>query len=130
IEAAIIDPLAADKFESGVYSFLSIGIKGARVDTSKKALETAPEGWIRGGKIVEVSGVDVGSNQNAKAAPLELVKTVGDMTYRTAVLGGVEEADSPTVEVVEPDISTVEVDKVEPVTEPVEEVKAPLADLA
>lgn len=92
IEAAIIDPLAAEKFETGVYSYLSIGIKGARIDTTEKALETAPEGWIIGGKVVEVSGVDIGSNQNAKVAPLELVKTVGDLTYKTEALGEVDKA--------------------------------------
>ena len=89
IEALIVDPLAAEKFETGVYSFLSIGIKGARIDTSEKALETAPEGWIRGGKVVEISGCDIGSNQNAKAGPVELVKTVGDVTEKTAALGDV-----------------------------------------
>ena len=91
IEALIVDPLAAEKFETGVYGYLSIGIKGARIDRSEKALETTTDGWIRGGKIVEVSGCDIGSNQNAKAGPVELVKTVGDITERTEVLGSLED---------------------------------------
>jgi hypothetical protein len=90
IEAKIVDPLAATKTEEGVYGGLSIGIKGARVDTSKSARERAPEGVIVGGRIVEVSLVDLPANPSAV---LELVKTVGDVTEKTEALGEVEDLD-------------------------------------
>lgn len=109
IEGLIVDPLAAEKFETGVYGYLSIGIKGARVDTSAKALETAPEGWIRGGKVVEISGCDIGSNQNAKAAPAELVKTVGGVTAKTEILGEIDAEEDvlpPVVKTIREDAAT------------------------
>ena len=132
IEAAIIDPLAAEKFETGVYSYLSIGIKGARIDRSEKALETTSDGWIRGGKIVEISGCDVGSNQNAKAAPCELVKTVGGVTEKTDALGEIDETSTAVNEsTADPAIPAVVDTPVESaVVEPADEVKSPLSDIS
>jgi hypothetical protein len=88
IEAKIVDPIAAAKFDEGVYTGLSIGIKGARIDESKEALKRAPNGIIMGGRIVEVSGVDIPANPSAV---LELVKTVGDVTVKTEALGEFDE---------------------------------------
>lgn len=84
VEAKIVDPLAATKTEEDVYGGFSIGIKGARVDESAEALKRAPNGVIVGGRIVEVSLVDLPANPSAV---LELVKTVGDTTAKTDVLG-------------------------------------------
>ncbi len=88
IEGVIVDPLAATKVDQGVYPGLSIGIKGARVDRSEDALKRAPNGVIVGGRIVEVSLVDLPANPSAV---LELVKTVGDVTEKTEVLGDFED---------------------------------------
>jgi len=95
IEAKIVDPVAALKFDEGVYTGLSIGIKGARVDESKDALKRAPNGVIMGGRIVEVSGVDLPANPSAV---LELVKTVGADTFKTDALGDLEKAGDPDCE--------------------------------
>lgn len=77
IEAAIVDPLAAKKVESGVYKGFSIGIKGYGLDKSAAALELAPNGIINSGEIIEISIVDRPANPNAK---LEVAKMVdGDL---------------------------------------------------
>lgn len=90
IEGKIVDPLAATKTEEDIYGGFSIGIKGARIDESAEALKRAPNGVIVGGRIVEVSLVDLPANPSAV---LELVKTVGDVTDKTEVLGNVEDED-------------------------------------
>ena len=77
----IVDPVAALKVDEGVYTGLSIGIKGARVDKSASALAKAPGGIINGGKIVEISLVDRPANpeatlQLAKSVNGELVKAL------------------------------------------------------
>ena len=90
IEAKIVDPLAALKTDEGIYGGLSIGIKGARIDRSADALKRAPEGVIVGGRIVEVSLVDLPANPSAV---LELVKTVGGNTVKTDALGDIEDED-------------------------------------
>jgi hypothetical protein len=76
LTAKVIDKDAAALVEEGVLTGFSIGIKGARIDKSEKALSLAPEGVIKGGTIVEVSLVDRPANPScsvslAKAAGLE-----------------------------------------------------------
>ena len=73
ISAKVVDPTAALKVDEGVYTGLSIGIKGARVDKSAAALAKAPGGIINGGKIVEISLVDRPANPDAV---LQLAKSV------------------------------------------------------
>ena len=73
VEAAVIDPLAAKKVESGVYKGFSIGIKGYGLDKSVQALEMAPNGIINSGEIIEISLVDRPANPNAK---IEVAKFV------------------------------------------------------
>ena len=90
IEAKIVDPLAATKTDEGVYGGFSIGIKGARIDESADALKRAPKGVIVGGRIVEVSLVDLPANPSAV---LELVKTVGGDTVKTEALGEMDDED-------------------------------------
>jgi hypothetical protein len=83
IDAKIVDKSAAEKVDEGIYTGFSIGIKGARVDKSAEALAIAPGGIINGGKIIEVSLVDVPANPNAR---LELAKTVGEELVKTEVI--------------------------------------------
>ena len=83
IGAKIVDPSAALKTEEGIFTGFSIGIKGAMVDKSDLALSKAANGIIVGGKIVEVSLVDIPSNPSAR---LELAKTVGNVLVKTGVL--------------------------------------------
>lgn len=73
IEAKIVDPVAAEKIENGVYKGFSIGIKGYKLDKSADALRKAPGGIINGGEIIEVSVVDRPANPAAK---LVLAKSV------------------------------------------------------
>jgi hypothetical protein len=91
IEAKIVDAQAALKFDEEIYTGLSIGIKGARVDESEDALKRAPKGVIIGGRIVEISGVDLPANPSAV---LELVKTVGGVTEKTEALGEITKSDN------------------------------------
>ncbi len=90
IEGKIVDPLTSTKIDNEVLNGLSIGIKGARIDESKEALKRAPNGIIMGGRIVEVSLVDLPANPSAV---LELVKTVGDVTVKTDALGDLDEVE-------------------------------------
>ncbi|MDE1828474.1 MAG: hypothetical protein KGH65_04920 [Candidatus Micrarchaeota archaeon] len=81
IEAKIVDPIAAEKIENGVYKGFSIGIKGYKLDKSAEALKKAPGGIINGGEIIEVSVVDRPANPAArlvlaKSVDGELVKTM------------------------------------------------------
>ena len=76
VEAAVIDPLAAKKVESGVYKGFSIGIKDHSLDKSASALEMAPKGIINGGEIIEISLVDRPANPSARFDGFTLVKMV------------------------------------------------------
>jgi hypothetical protein len=83
ITAKVVDPGAIVKLENDIYTGFSIGIKGTRYDRSEKALSIAPGGIINGGKIIEVSLVDVPANPNAKfvvakAAEIGDVATAGN----------------------------------------------------
>lgn len=62
----VIDKDAAEKCDEGVFTGLSIGIKGARIDTSAGAIAKAANGIITDGTIVEVSLVDRPANPNAR----------------------------------------------------------------
>jgi len=66
IIAKVVDPVAINKLENDIYTGFSIGIKGTKLDKTDKALAVAPQGIINGGKIIEVSIVDVPANPNAK----------------------------------------------------------------
>ena len=71
IAAKVVDPVAALKVEEDVYTGFSIGIKGAYVDYDDPR---APNGVIKGGRVVEVSLVDLPANPSCT---LELAKSVG-----------------------------------------------------
>ena len=66
ITALIVGTEQVKKLDHDLYGGFSIGIKGTRVDRTDKALAIAPNGVINGGKIIEVSIVDVPANPNAK----------------------------------------------------------------
>lgn len=65
LKSEVVDPGTKDKVKKGVLKGYSIGIKGAQVDRSDAALQVAPGGVIKGGKIVEVSLVDRPANPSA-----------------------------------------------------------------
>ena len=67
----VTNPQAALDVEEGVLTGLSVGIKGARVVKD----DTAPNGRIIGGKIIEVSLVDRPANPSCK---IEVAKAAGD----------------------------------------------------
>lgn len=74
VDAKIVDADSALKVNEGIYTGLSVGIKGARVDKSPEALKRAPNGIIVGGKIIEVSLVDRPANPSCQ---MSLVKAAG-----------------------------------------------------
>jgi hypothetical protein len=61
LKALVVDPVAADKVETGVYKGFSIGIKDPKVIRDA----TAPGGRIVGGTVIEVSLVDRPCNPTA-----------------------------------------------------------------
>jgi len=79
----VTNPQTATDIEEEVLTGMSIGIKGARVDKSTKALELAPEGVINGGKIVEVSFVDRPANPDCKMSIAKMAG--GELTLSTDV---------------------------------------------
>ncbi len=72
ISGRVVDPVTVSKVSEGVLQYISIGVKGYRLDYTQKAI--APNGIINGGRIVECSLVDRGSNPSAK---LVLAKAAG-----------------------------------------------------
>jgi hypothetical protein len=64
ISGRVVDPVAIAKVNEGVLPYLSIGVKGHKLDYTQKAL--APNGMIVGGRIVEVSLVDRPSNPTTR----------------------------------------------------------------
>ncbi len=72
ISGRVVDPVTIAKVNEGLLPYLSIGVKGHQLDYTQKAL--APGGLITGGRIVECSLVDRGSNPTAK---LVLAKAEG-----------------------------------------------------
>ncbi len=64
ISGRVVDPVTVAKVSEGVLQYLSIGVRGSQVDYTQKAV--APNGIINGGRIVECSLVDRGSNPTAK----------------------------------------------------------------
>lgn len=74
VTAKVVDEGSAKKVEADVLKDFSIGIRGAKI--IKDA--TAPNGRIVGGRIVEISLVDRGSNFNSRFEKLTLVKADGE----------------------------------------------------
>jgi len=64
ISGRVVDPITVAKVSEGVLQYISIGVRGHQVDYTQKAV--APNGIINGGRIVECSLVDRGSNPTAK----------------------------------------------------------------
>ena len=74
ITAKVVDAGSIKKVEEDVLKMFSIGIRGAKIAKSA----SAPNGEIVGGRIVEVSLVDRGSNFNSHFSKLTLAKADGD----------------------------------------------------
>ena len=64
ISGRVVDPVTVAKVSEGVLQYISIGVRGSQVDYTQKAI--APNGVINGGRIVECSLVDRGSNPTTK----------------------------------------------------------------
>lgn len=74
----VVDPVAVTKVDEEVFTGVSIGIKGPRVFSEKGAqVSMMSPGWIKGGKIVEVSLVDHPCNENCKLTVLKVAKGGG-----------------------------------------------------
>lgn len=82
----VVDADACLKLENDVYTGLSIGIKGYRLDKSADALKRAPNGIINGGQIVEVSLVDVPANPDARLESISKRATIADIEDNTLTL--------------------------------------------
>lgn len=82
----IVDQDACVKLENDIYTGMSIGIKGAKVDRSAEALKRAPNGVIVGGKIVEVSLVDVPANPDARIESLTKRATITELVDDELIL--------------------------------------------
>lgn len=74
VTAKVVDAGSIAKVENDVLKDFSIGIRGAKVITDK----SAPHGRIVGGRIVEISLVDRGSNFNSRFEKLTLVKSAAN----------------------------------------------------
>lgn len=92
ITAKVVDAGSVAKVEQEVLKMFSVGIRGAQI--MKDA--SAPNGRIVGGRIVEVSLVDRGSNFGSKFEKLVLAKADGDGNAEF-----VEEVDEDAVDEIE-----------------------------
>jgi hypothetical protein len=95
ISGRVVDPVSIAKVNEGVLPYLSIGVKGHKLDFTQKAL--APNGMIVGGRIVEVSLVDRPSNPTTR---LVLGKAEGSDDHFENV-SEIEETDAEKAERVE-----------------------------
>ena len=84
LSTKIVDPLAWEKCEEGVYNGFSVGIKNPKIVRDAEA----PNGRIVGGDLIEISLVDRPANEDAR---FTLLKALGANEWKDAQSGAVVE---------------------------------------